>query len=131
MPTPEKKMKAKVSKMLEFFGEDAWYFYPGNNGYGKSGVPDIVASVYGTFIGIEVKADETKKATKLQALQGQRINDSGGRWHLVRSEEDIEALFTQLKELEELKGMISCFDRLELLLKHIEEEELEETERVH
>ena len=92
-------MKAKVTRMLKSFGDDVWYFFPGNNGFGKSGVPDIVACIYGTFFGIEVKADETKKATKLQEIQGQRIDRAGGSWFLVRSEADIEQIRRDITEI--------------------------------
>jgi len=55
MTTPEKKVKDKVKKILAEFG--AYYFMPATGGYGKSGVPDIVACLKGRFIGIECKAN--------------------------------------------------------------------------
>lgn len=99
MATPEKKMKAKVAKMLESFAEDVWYFYPGNNGFGSSGIPDIIVCAFGCFLGIEVKADETKKATRLQELRGYEIETAGGEWFLVRSEEDINAVEENIKAI--------------------------------
>lgn len=102
MATPEGRMKTKVTRMLKSFGEDVWYFYPGNNGFGKSGVPDIIACAHGVFFGIEVKADETKTATKLQELQGSRIERAGGYWFLVRSEEDVETVATAISEIKEI-----------------------------
>jgi hypothetical protein len=102
MATPEGRMKAKVTKMLKSFGEDVWYFYPGNNGFGKSGVPDIVACAHGVFFGIEVKADETKAATKLQQLQGSRIDRAGGHWFLVRSEDDVNMVAAAIQNLKEI-----------------------------
>jgi hypothetical protein len=53
--TPEKKVKDKVKKILAEFG--AYYFMPATGGYGKSGVPDLVACIKGRFIGIECKAN--------------------------------------------------------------------------
>ena len=55
MTTPEKKVKDKVKKILAEFG--AYYFMPATGGYGKSGVPDLVACLKGRFIGIECKAN--------------------------------------------------------------------------
>ena len=55
MTTPEKKVKDKVKKILAEFG--AYYFMPATGGYGKSGVPDLVACIKGRFIGIECKAN--------------------------------------------------------------------------
>ena len=56
--TPEGKVKAKVRKKLD--EAKAYYFMPATGGYGKSGVPDIVACVNGWFIGIECKAGINK-----------------------------------------------------------------------
>ena len=85
-------MKRKVTEALSTYGPNVWYFFPGNNGFGKSGVPDLVVCAYGKFIGIEVKSGINKKPTKLQALQGSRIREAGGTWALVRSVEDIAEL---------------------------------------
>ncbi len=43
MTTPEKKVKDKVKKMLVEVG--AYYFMPATGGYGRSGVPDLVACI--------------------------------------------------------------------------------------
>ena len=75
MATPEKKVKDKVKKLLEEY--DAYYFMPATGGYGKSGVPDLVACIKGRFIGIECKANggtpttlQTKKLTEIMNLCG-------------------------------------------------------------
>jgi len=39
--TPEAKVKAKVKAVLNKYG--AYHFSPATGGYGKSGVPDIIA----------------------------------------------------------------------------------------
>jgi Holliday junction resolvase len=85
--TPEGKIKRKVVEMLRKYG--VWYFFPGNNGFGKSGIPDIIAIAGGLFIGIECKADPKKKPTELQRICGEQIQAAGGSWFLVRCEEDI------------------------------------------
>ena len=46
-------------------------------GYGKSGVPDIVACVNGRFVGVECKANGNK-ATELQKKNLQAIADNCG-----------------------------------------------------
>lgn len=43
----------------------------------KKGVPDILASVNGYFVGIEVKADNGRPS-ELQLYNVQKIRDSGG-----------------------------------------------------
>ncbi len=75
MATPEKKVKDKVKKILE--DNDAYYFMPATGGYGKSGVPDIVACLRGKFIGIECKANGGKP-TALQEKNLYEIMAVGG-----------------------------------------------------
>ncbi len=82
--TPEGKVKKKVTDLLK--EHKIWYFFPANNGFGKAGIPDIIAIIGGVFVGIEVKADRTKKPTELQVRCGAEIRDAGGQWFLVCDE---------------------------------------------
>lgn len=87
MSTPEGRIKAKLRDMLKRNG--IWYFCPANNGMGKSGIPDFVCIVDGLFVGIECKADPTKKPTELQNKRAEEILTAGGEWYLVNSPESI------------------------------------------
>jgi len=86
--TPEKKVKEKVVAVLKM--EEVYYFFPATHGYGRSGVPDIIACVNGHFLGIECKANGNKP-TALQIREIERIHASGGaaivvdetNWHRV------------------------------------------------
>lgn len=95
--TPEGKIKRKVKAVLNEFG--IWHFFPGNNGMGRSGIPDVICIVRGQFVGIECKADPTKVPTLLQVRCGEEIKTAGGRWVLVRSDDDVVALKTFLRLL--------------------------------
>jgi hypothetical protein len=95
--TPEGKIKRKVKEVLKEFG--LWHFFPGNNGLGRSGIPDIICIVNGQFVGIECKADYSKTPTLLQIKCGDEIKAAGGRWVLVRSEDDVLSLRTYLRLL--------------------------------
>ena len=75
MSTPEKKVKDKVKKLLEEYG--AYYFMPATGGYGRSGVPDLVACIKGRFIGIECKANGGTP-TALQVKNLTEIINTGG-----------------------------------------------------
>ena len=75
MKTPEGYEKAEIKKYLDSIG--AWYFSPYMAGYGKSGVPDIVACLDGKFIAIEVKR-EGKEPTVLQTRMIEEIAKAGG-----------------------------------------------------
>lgn len=85
--TPEGRIKDKVRAMLK--AHKVWYFLPGNNGYGKSGIPDFVCCVGGRFIGIECKADASKRPTELQMKCAADIINAGGRWFLVYDDESL------------------------------------------
>lgn len=87
--TPEGKVKQKVVKLLK--KEKVWYFFPANNGFGKSGIPDIIAIVNGEFIGIEVKS-ATGQPTELQKICGKQIEEAGGTWLVVRDDITLMAL---------------------------------------
>ena len=75
MRTPEAKEKDKICKYLDSIG--AWHFRPFMSGYGKSGVPDIIACIAGTFWSIEVKR-EGKVPTERQYFRMQEIRKAGG-----------------------------------------------------
>jgi len=65
----EKWVKKKVVDHLKSYG--IYYFFPISGGFGRSGVPDIVACVKGKFVGIECKAGKNTTT----ALQDKNIND--------------------------------------------------------
>jgi Holliday junction resolvase len=73
--TPEAKVKNKVKKLLDEFG--AYHFMPATHGYGRSGVPDIVACANGWFFGIECKAGKNT-VTDLQAREMLKIVSARG-----------------------------------------------------
>ena len=95
MATPESKVKKQVKKVLDDVG--AYHFSPMTAGYGRSGVPDIIACVKGKFIGIECKAGKNEP-TLLQKHNMKLINQSGGL-SIVVNESNIEALLTLVKEI--------------------------------
>ena len=93
--TPEGKIKRRLTEMLK--RNKVWYFFPGNNGFGKSGLPDIIAIIRGRFVGIEVKADRTKQPTALQWKTGREIKDAGGSWFLVYDDDTITQVETYIR----------------------------------
>ena len=67
--------KMAIKKYLDSI--KAWHFSPYMAGFGKAGVPDIVACLSGVFIGIEVKR-EGKEPTKIQDRRMTEIRHAGG-----------------------------------------------------
>ena len=51
--TPEAKVKKTAVKHLKDIG--AYYFFPATGGYGKSGVPDIIACYKDYSLGLNAK----------------------------------------------------------------------------
>jgi Holliday junction resolvase len=87
--TPEGVVKDKVVAILK--DEGVYYFFPATHGYGRSGVPDIIACVNGHFLAIECKAGGNKP-TALQLREIEHIHSCGGvavvvdetNWDMVR-----------------------------------------------
>lgn len=94
--TPEAKVKAQVIKQLKELG--AYYFSPVTGGYGRSGVPDLVACINGRFVGIECKAAKGV-TTALQDKNLAAIKESGGV-ALVINEDNVVSLTAIIKIME-------------------------------
>jgi len=95
--TPEGAVKDKVVAVLK--SEGVYYFFPATHGYGRSGVPDIIACVNGHFLAIECKAGKNKP-TELQVRELEAIRLSGGR-AVVANEENWDMIRPLVKELKE------------------------------
>lgn len=93
--TPEAKVKKKVKQILDDLG--CYHFSPQTGGYGKSGVPDIIACYKGLFIAIECKAGKNT-LTALQKYNMDLITQANGL-AIVINEGNIEELLAQLKEI--------------------------------
>jgi len=98
--TPEKKVKDKVKKILAEFG--AYYFMPATGGYGKSGVPDLVACLKGRFIGIECKANGGVP-TALQEKNLMQIIGVGG-FSILVDEGGIDTFRSVLEQIRDSKA---------------------------
>jgi Holliday junction resolvase len=83
--TPESKVKDKIVKILK--KHSVYYFFPATHGFGRSGVPDIIACFRGQFVGIECKAGDNKP-TALQQRELKNIMTAGGH-AFVANEENI------------------------------------------
>lgn len=102
MATPEGKVKAKVDKLLSQYKSELWFFSPQSGIYGKAGIPDRIACYRGHLIGIEVKADRTKKPTPHQKHCMAQIERAGGRCFVVYDDEtlkDVEDYLSVIKDM--------------------------------
>ena len=99
--TPEKVVKDKVVAVLKM--EEVYYFFPATHGYGRSGVPDIIACVNGHFLGIECKAGKNKP-TLLQVRELEAIRTAGGM-AVVVNEENWDMVRPLLQQLSSKRGV--------------------------
>jgi Holliday junction resolvase len=97
MTTPEKKVKDKVRKLLTESG--VYNFMPATHGYGRSGVPDIIACINGKFLAIETKAGKGT-TTALQKRELDLIRKSGGV-AMVINEDNLDELMLYLASFDE------------------------------
>jgi len=79
--TPEWKVKKAVRLMLDKLG--AYHFMPPANGFGRAGIPDIIACIDGHFIAIECKAGKGQ-TTALQDRELNAILNAGGTTYIAR-----------------------------------------------
>jgi len=94
--TPEGKVKARVDKLFKTHG--VWYYSPQAGPFGSSGIPDRVAIVNGQFVGVECKADKTKKPTALQTKCMENITLAGGQCFIVYDNATLAALESFITE---------------------------------
>lgn len=78
--TPEGKLKEAARKYL--VGTGCWFFFPPSNGYGRSGIPDIIICHGGRFITPELKV-YPNTPSKYQEREIAGINEAGGRAFVV------------------------------------------------
>lgn len=88
--TPEGRIKSRLDKMMK--AEGVWFYSPQAGPFGVAGIPDRVAIVAGQFVGIECKADKTKKPTALQMKCMRDIEQAGGKCFVVYDNETIETV---------------------------------------
>lgn len=89
MTTPEGRSKDAIKRWLARNG--FWYFMPAANGFGKVGVPDIIACYAGRFIAIEVKAPgKENNLTENQKRRIEEINAAGGIAFVASRVETVE-----------------------------------------
>jgi hypothetical protein len=93
--TPERRVKAKVRKVLDALG--AYYVMPVTGGYGNSGAPDFLVCLRGRFVGIECKAGKNT-TTPLQEKNLRQIEKSGGV-SLVVNDENVGVFETELSSV--------------------------------
>lgn len=74
-----------------------WHYV--NPAHVTFGLPDIIAIYNGYFIGLELKRPDKKgRASKLQELTLDSINEAGGYGRLISSFDELEELFNEISQ---------------------------------
>lgn len=95
----EGEIQAVILDYLRFKGR---FFWRNNSGafktqhgsfvrFGTPGAPDLIGCVDGTFVGLEVKTAKGKLSDAQQEF-AYFLEKAGGRYHVVRSIDDVVAL---------------------------------------
>lgn len=99
----EKNLENKVKDFLK--EEGCWYIkYWAGGGFTKSGVPDLLISCDGYFLGVEVKA-EKGTPSDLQLHEIHKIQESGGIAFLLFPR-DLELFKNLIRAIKGKKGML-------------------------
>lgn len=88
MPTPEGRVKLRVSALLRSYG--VYYCMPVQAGYGRP-LLDYYGCLNGLFFAVETKA-QGKKPTPRQEVTMQDIRRAGGTVFVVSTNEDLATL---------------------------------------
>lgn len=81
--TPHAKLLKEICDYLDSIG--AWYVRTNNHGYGRRGIPDVIACVRGHFLAIEAKAGRDV-VSPWQHREIGAIHRAGGSAILVENE---------------------------------------------
>lgn len=91
----EKNFQRKVQKDLKLM-PDCWFYKAADRS--RSGIPDIIACINGTFVALELKRSEKEKATPLQLYTLDEINNAGG-YQAVACPENWAEILEALRQL--------------------------------
>ena len=91
----ERHLLRAVVRVIKKFKAEGYPIYYFKTHGEPAGIPDIVLCVKGRFVGIELKTYEGK-TSKLQDIQGQRIQKAGGLFFVVRSPQELEDILKQI-----------------------------------
>lgn len=99
----ESTITAEIQRYLSKL-PDWWGFKVQGGGSQMRGVPDIVGSYRGLFVGFEVKRPVVGKLSKLQEHRIEQIKSAGGHAFVVYGVEDVKRAFDGLASLTNVGG---------------------------
>lgn len=106
MSQPESRLQRQIQIAVKDRG--AFVFKVHGSEYMMAGLPDLVISYRGLFIGMEVKMPEGRQSER-QLYVGRQIKDSGGMYRVVRSVRDALRMLDECDELTEIPRVIRTY----------------------
>ena len=97
MSTPESKIKVRIKKVLDSYGERIYCFMYVPSGYGRQTI-DYLVCVDGLFVGIEAKAPGEQPTERQEATLAD-IRAAGGSAFVISDERGVDALDKFLHEI--------------------------------
>ena len=95
MQKPESRLRTRILKELRAKWPGYWVHTHGNP-FTPSGIPDILGSYQGRFVGFEIKTPGGGDATDLQEYNLEQIRRSGGLAAVIRSFEEADAILDEV-----------------------------------
>lgn len=87
--TPHARLLKEICDYLDSIG--AWYVRTNSHGYGRRGIPDVIACVRGRFVAIEAKAGRDT-VSAWQAREMGKIKEAHGDAIVARKLKDVSDL---------------------------------------
>lgn len=94
----EKKFENKIKNFISTLPH-SWHYKHHATGFGRAGIPDIIACINGRFVAIEVKASKGK-ASPLQERNIKLINEAGGYGCIVKPDdfEELQSILIKISK---------------------------------
>ncbi len=100
----EKQLENKMKGYLK--SKNIYHFKVHGNGFMRAGIPDLICCVKGLFVAIEVKRPDGKgKLSKLQEINIEQIQESGGIAIAFSSYEPFKILIDKIWNMGEKRGL--------------------------
>lgn len=86
---PEAKIHVWLKKKIIEEFPTAYVYKPRAGTYGKRGTADFLCGINGLFIAIEVKADITKKPTRSQLIEMQKVKAGNNLGYFLFDKDEV------------------------------------------
>ena len=98
-PLESNLQKKVINYIKSTFKNQAWLLNVAGSAVQRSGVPDILVCINGTFIGIELKREDgSGRPSPQQIIECKKITQAGGHAIISNDFEEIKKLLLEFKK---------------------------------